>query len=181
MSTSTHHCIGRTAEGLRVVVDIKIESHGSEGMTREAVDHSLVTGPFDTVSFQAGLVNRSGRDYDECGQATHLLREVTEFAPGWDQEAVDVLDNLWARYHLNQMNGACVHMPEYAKLITEPGSWGGQQVSTKRNICPVTGYRYGHAWLVELLPDEVVDAVKRLQRRPAESSKSGRFSLPGWV
>lgn len=61
-------------------------------------------------------------------------------ASGYGQVREDMpsrLRRVWARWHLNDMRAGCTHQGGPSRVIGEP--------------CPFTGYRYGHAWLVDPL------------------------------
>jgi len=73
------------------------------------------------------------------------------------------------RWHLNTLRGGCVHQVRGAHIdrrgvSTYKGGWyrgvyWTRMVKRQTKRCPV-GYRYGSAWLVEPLPDEVVFGIK---------------------
>lgn len=70
-----------------------------------------------------------------------------------DRDTVKLLDphlaEIWGRWHLNDMRAGCAH-----------------QTGRHAPPCAVSGYLWGHSWLYEPLPTEVVEYVTR------------RFALP---
>lgn len=167
----TDHQIGRTPDGLRLVVSIRLELATTTGDT---VDHQPVQAPAYRVAITGGVVDRAGRDYESAGQILEELDTVDRLTPGWSPADVESLRTIWQRWHLNDMRAACEHMPPAGELITEPDGFGGRRVSTTDNVCPVTGYKYGHAWLLEYVPTDVLAELVRLQSLPVGS-------LPAWA
>lgn len=63
------------------------------------------------------------------------------------------------RWHLNTMRAGCAHQ----QVVMERGPYGRERPSLDRTPpCPITGYRYGHAWLVEIPPDDVLAELHRI-------------------
>jgi hypothetical protein len=80
------------------------------------------------------------------GQCLDELLKVTDFAAGWSSDRARRLHALWTRWHLNDMRAGCAHM-----AVT-----GNGYDANRHLVCPVTGYRFGRAWLVEPMPDAVL-------------------------
>lgn len=59
------------------------------------------------------------------------------------------------RWHLNGMVAGCAHQD----VVWEDHEYGRRPSLDLTPACPVTGYKYGHAWLVEILPDEIVAEI----------------------
>jgi hypothetical protein len=58
----------------------------------------------------------------------------------------------WDRWHLNTMRAGCAHQT----VVWEDSRYGVRPSLERTPVCPVSGYRYGSAWLVEVLPDTVL-------------------------
>lgn len=63
------------------------------------------------------------------------------------------LRRVWARWHLNDLRPGCTHQGGTGREIGE--------------ACPFTGYRYGHAWLVEPLTLSGAIDILRAMDAPA--------------
>lgn len=100
--------------------------------------------------------------------------------------AVRVVEDAWKRHHLNLTNAACDHMTEemltpsdevldayIAAEVAKRGEWrekyspafyGRSDALQKWRLdnvtCPVTGYRWGQAWLAKKVDDAIVDALR---------------------
>ncbi|QUE25384.1 hypothetical protein SEA_FIZZLES_90 [Microbacterium phage Fizzles] len=100
--------------------------------------------------------------------------------------AVRVVERAWERHHLNLMHAECEHMTEgmlnpsddvltaYMQAVVEergewrekysPAFYGRADALSKWRVssvtCPVTGYRYGHAWLARKVEPIEVDALR---------------------
>ncbi len=69
------------------------------------------------------------------------------------------IHELAERWHLNTMRAGCAH-----QTIRYGTKRYGRKVPSldATEPCPVTGYKYGHAWLVEVPPAEVLDELRTL-------------------
>lgn len=160
-NTKRRERLGTTTDGEYIVVDFELRAESGEHQT---IDHGTIVDPL-TVSLSGDVcVNRFGRvDYLGGGQIIGELARITKPAPGWTLEEVRELAKLWDRWHLNTMRAGCAHM-DPATLVREDDGYGGTRISTKENACPETGYRYGHAWLTEPVPADVVGRLEHLMR-----------------
>lgn len=171
--TKTTHLIGRDADGLRVVVDIDLRLKSGAG--NDTVDHAPAPEQYLELGITgAGLASRR-EDIEWGGQSIDTVAAIERFEPGWDAAARDELVALWRRWHLNGMRAACAHMPAFDDLIRDTEGRYAGQVSTDLNVCPESDYRYGHAWLVEPLPADVVAQVEALQARATNDAR-----IPAW-
>jgi hypothetical protein len=174
----TRHRLGTTDTGDAVIVEVRITTDEQDYTT---VTHERVTGSL-RLSVTGEVINawhdRHGRGRDDnaivsCGQVggyaddpgRSALNSITTPAPGWTLAEIAELEAIWARWHLNDMRAACAHM-DPATLAREPNGYGGDRISTTdpANTCPESGYRYGHAWLYEPIPADVLADVARLTR-----------------
>lgn len=148
--------IGRTHTGEKVYVSARFDRQGDEWQT---VDHETVTRPLG-VAFQGTVVRKGGSytrdgDWVTSGQIDRsYLRSIVAAESGWSLADVRKLADLWDEWHLNTMQAGCAHQPEES-IVYRQGRYGREIDLTNTPACPETGYRYGHAWLTRLLPDEV--------------------------
>ena len=88
------------------------------------------------------------------------------FCDGWNRERLLKASELAERWHLNQMRAACAHQ----EIVYELDRYGRAVPSLDLTpACPGTpdtrgrvrggGYRYGSAWLFEVVPDEVAAEI----------------------
>lgn len=130
-----------------VYVDVTI-AH-MQGRHHETTEHDAVDDYF-SISICGSTVTADSRrrgDIDGGGQNIDTVAMV----PG-----IGKLVDVWKEYHLTDMTAGCAHQtPVYA-----PDTYGRSVPSLDLTApCPVTGYRYGHAWLVRDLPASAVQAV----------------------
>lgn len=143
---------------LRVTVDVRMEE-----LTRresyETTDHRQVERP---LSFALSVGIWSGSRMVSGGQCTEVLRELVKLAPGFTREDIQALADLHATSHLNDMQAACDHqvIPELPADVNALNrtSWLLDNVRP----CPLTGYRYGHAWLLRTIPGLTTQRVRDL-------------------
>jgi hypothetical protein len=164
-TSSSNMLIGRKADGDKVYVQARFEhlpDDLDEAATwRETVDHQQTTERL-RLSFTGVVVGKHGSIANDgawrsCGQVTSELYELTKLEPGWTVADVAKLIEIWDEWHLNDMNAGCVHQTDFASAP-----------------CPVTGYKWGHAWLFKPLPQKVFTWVSdRFSiEPPAPGSKS---------
>lgn len=157
----------------RVSVRVELRTvHGGE-----TVDHFQVESLTEfVVSASVDERRRNGRWVNyRGGQCVEEVLKVTSFAEGWDQNKARRLVELWERYHLNAMKAGCAHMVPapvgaYSDLL---GFTVGRLDNPSRAVlshytvnraleCPHTGYRYGHAWLKEVLPEHIKKEIEEV-------------------
>lgn len=133
---------------------------------------------------------RRGAFKGSIGQIKDLfVRENLPKNTQW--KALDRLLEIWERWHLNGMRAGCVHQIEegWNKRPIDPtkpldayGRFLGEGKHSTRNMlvwvrpdehpeglltkaCPTCGYKYGTEWLVEELPEEIIEELKNMPDR----------------
>jgi hypothetical protein len=161
--------LGRTADGERVYVDVELWRKHSVA-PHEWRKHSVA--PHETIEHQpvnlytelviSGETYRKHSRYvTNVDQVDGTAAAIVDPAPGWTLEDIRDLVTIWRRYHLNGARAGCAH-----QVIERETRYGRSVPSLDKTApCPITGYRYGHAWLVELLPAEVKARVRELVER----------------
>ena len=147
---------------------------------------------------------RNGNAWGSCGQigGHRPFRDeglrIDVRAEGWTREMVDQLDEVWSRWHGNDMRAGCEHQRaerwnERPIDPTKPLSVYGKHFEGQRQDswnmlgwvrpdehpeglltkpCEVCGYKYGSAWLNEPVPQDVLDWLFALPPTTKE---------PAWV
>jgi hypothetical protein len=111
-----------------------------------------------------GVVNPTrGGDAISCGQCTDVLIDP-EFKAA---EGIDVvrLHELWDRWHLNDMRAGSPAQEAWLREHPITAVYPQSHYKLARDVLaaaglnpdPETGYKYGHAWLREEVPEEVTD------------------------
>lgn len=149
--------IGRQADGSRVYVDI---ARAREEKPVILTDHSVV-GYVDRLTISGSVIAPHGREAHRFGQITDDLAAVTRPAGTLTTQDIADLVAIWDRWHPNDMRAACAHMPDTSTVpdgADVEERYGRPDVvgwHLKHTVCPVTGYRYGTAWLAEVVPADV--------------------------
>lgn len=91
--------------------------------------------------------NSKGTDIIEGGQ---MLDRIAKRFP--TNPRVQELTKIWRRWHLNGMKAACEHQRELGWTYN---THAGQK-------CPTCGYEIGTKWLVERIPEDVIERIKQL-------------------
>ena len=152
-----HVLIGHTAERERVLVDVKITTYGLHGHEYPTTDHKSVTD-VRRLSIMGEVIESGRREPYSCGQIRADLDRITECAAGWNVGTIRRLAELWDTWHLNDMQASCDHQT----VIYEDSPYGRRPSLTETQACPLTGYRYGSAWLVKPLPADVEKEIRAM-------------------
>lgn len=138
-----------TVDGRPLTIDVRLSHRvARDGRTFETTEHEQVTDAWE--------LSISGQTPDSGGQIIDALADLDTNNPQAQE-----LASIWQRWHLNGMRAACAHQTPALR-----GSDGYDA-----DPCPETGYRYGHAWLHEPLPDEVVSDLLAILRTQAEANR----------
>ena len=121
--------------------------HQLQPMSRFFVEVKFSGGDKPRLSITAVDGPRpNGNCSGSCGQCSGELLDFSRpsRAPFTDDDRKKLYD-AWGQWHLNDMRAGCEHQRELATRpeISEP--------------CVVCGYKYGHAWLYEALPNDVLE------------------------
>ena len=134
--------LGRTEDGDRVWIEIEIRESDRLAQTTE---HETVES-YRELAITGAVAGKGRRNADQWGQVRATAAgAMAKPAKGLTEDDVAQLVTVWKRWHLNGMQAGCAHQGR--GMDTDP--------------CPETGYRYGHAWLVEELPADVEKWVRK--------------------
>jgi hypothetical protein len=139
---------------------------------------------------------RTGNCRGSCGQIIMGINDeylnTLKFAPGWDLDTAKKFLMIWDKWHLNDMRAGCKHQRaenwEDERIPkNEYSGYAGQdergylaigitESEHPRGLlskaCPTCGYHYGSAWLLEPVPESVLEFLISL---PNSDKK------PAWV
>lgn len=144
---------------LRLVVTLELRSVGGEhSLTTE---HQVLPAGSLELSATHTVIDRRKRKSDwyvSGGAGIPELPVDAEFDPGWNVGRFSKLRTIANNWHLNGLRAGCAHQ----EIVWEEGKYGRQMSLTETLPCPETDYRFGSAWLVEPLPQDVIDYLKDL-------------------
>jgi hypothetical protein len=143
--------VGKTDDGDSVYVEITVTTETKEVQTVTHETADKVT----RVSIQGHYFAKGSRrtDISGGGQCVDMVAAVTKPAMGITGEDIARLVEIWKGWHLNDMRAGCAHQT----VVYEEDKYGRNAPSLdKTPRCPETGYRYGHAWLYEEPPADVL-------------------------
>lgn len=154
---------------------------------------SGVEGPLPSGNClgSCGQIDMNFKEYDKRG---YMNLSDVQLNAGWTRAKLKKFFDIWARWHLNDMNPACEHqralgwtyeehhgmfvdVPRKVIVIDEFDDGTSNDPirkwdDFKGHLCPVCGYSIGSAWLREELPEDVINFLVNLP-----SSKT----TPAWV
>lgn len=147
---------------LRVTVSVRVERL-ERRETYETTAHETVREPL-ALSLTSNVWRPDGADIVAGGATVEPIREVAAHgtpAAGLTADDLAALATLGQRWHGNDFKAACEHQT----VAWEDSAHGRRPSLTDTAPCPVTGYRYGTAWLVEPLPHDVLAQVDAIMSR----------------
>lgn len=143
---------------------------------------NIVNGRLSITGVEGPLSN--GDCVGGCGQIQGSIPKYIDditFAPGWNKELLTKFLSVWKRWHLNDMRAGSQVQEDW--LRANPISFQYPQTHYDTASAALTaaglnpdadGYKYGHAWKYEQLPDDV---VQFLQALPESDTKLTRLWL----
>lgn len=120
----------------------------SKGVIHQTIDHKKINR-YKTLSICGDNREYGGQILDE------LTEEQVDF--NVDIEIIEAIKKIWSEWHLNDLNPNCIHQVAFNCNCDDYKE--KSDAETKR--CP-NGYRYGSAWLVKELPQQVIDEITSL-------------------
>lgn len=140
--------LGKDGEGNRAFVTIELRTEERE---QETTEHTTIMEVTE-LSVVAHAWQRNHRDITWSCPGGDWLKYLDDPPPLARRVA-----EIGERWHLNAMRAGCAH-----QTVRYETDRYGRRVSslTLTEPCPKTGYKYGHAWLVEPLPGDVLAEIR---------------------
>lgn len=168
---------GKGRKAYPVTVDVELRNQGGEKIfridpkTKERIYTGETTPEYVELSICGYIWNTRKTDICRCGQCLDTIAEYRNQLN--DPELFDVLYKYWKLYHLNGMHAGT---PEQEKAVNEWKEAGNKydytavcEMLKERGLYEViftgctTGrryenelYKYGHAWIIQELPGDVL-------------------------
>ena len=141
----------------RSALYVQVETTWQEGR-HQTTEHQWVDGLW-RLSIQ-GEVQRSGHPM-AFGQTIDVLQDIISRgypSPLYPTRRLVMLRDLWRDWHLNDMDAGCAH-----QAVVYEDLAGRRPSLDLTEPCPLTGYRYGTAWLARPLTEAVLADLKTLE------------------
>jgi hypothetical protein len=137
--------IGKNDQGDRFYLTLEIKNNEREATT---INHQKVFS-YQTLSICGEVIEYRKQNANNFGQICERLSEITQPAKGFTLKDIAKIKEIWERWHLNDLQSHCAHQDKAIK-------W--DQVDP----CFLTGYKAGSAWLLNELPQEIINEIKSL-------------------
>lgn len=141
---------GRKSCRLTLTLEIRQSEPHSKKMD---IDLNLITGPYVEVSIVGDVWNNTETDIIRGGQMQEGLLEYI------DNKKTRRIVKLWKRWHLNDMKAGTRLQQECLATYGKDERYD-YDIACKRladnDLYNDRGYKYGHAWLLEVVPDDVL-------------------------
>ena len=147
--------------GKNADLDIELKKETPHS-SKQDIDLNKVEKEYFVLSVSGGVWNRRHNDYDTCGQ---IIEEIeTNFCI--NDEIKEVV-RLWRRWHLNDMKAGTREQSQVIekwldnKDIRYDYTLACEYLKSI-GLYEVRGYKYGHAWLVELIDEKDLDSIRQI-------------------
>jgi hypothetical protein len=139
---------------------------------------------FCSVEIKDGELTISGvvgpmRSGDCAGSAGQIVDEpIKEYnvSDGWNLLTVAEFYKVWHRWHLNKLRPGTAEQEKAIEIWKKAGNQytydGACEYLKSIGLYEVNGYKYGHGWITEELPQRIVDYVEGLKETRLD---------PAWV
>lgn len=113
-----------------------------------------------SIGISASVYNSTKTDTVIAGQC---LDELIKHESLKSNDLFVKLYNIWKRWHLNDLNAGLKVQADFIKdNLKEYDYTNACNLLKDANLYEINGYKYGHGWLIEELPSEVVEFIKGL-------------------
>ena len=130
-------------------------------------ENIFVTVTYDGTRLSiCGVVGpmNNGNCTGNCGQIRPI--EVAEYASGWNADMVTELNRVWERWHLNDLRAGTPSQELHLRIAKDNGwkySYEEACAMLKNaGLYEINGYKYGHSWLTEEIPQYVITFLDKL-------------------
>ncbi len=149
--------VGRMDEGK---INLKLTINHVRGPA-ESIGHRRLSW-YHELTISGDIYYKNGCGICECGQCSETIhRGIDDLKPtkGVMMSREDLITVLfvWDRWHLNSMNAGCKHQSATLGLSNYIEEYN-ELAAIETAKCP-NGYKYGSKWLVEPLPQAVIDRI----------------------
>lgn len=179
--------IGTDPDGCKVTVHVEINLHTGEAWKRDI--HLRPAPRHVTLSMNAEGQRPRARDVDYCGQCQDTIRQQLPNykSISMNEDLIKEMLDIWDRWHLNDLKAASFKQGRILKAFEDRAGkerWqemkrkaGGDWYTLCRTILIESGnleddgYKFGTAWLVEILPGDIQTRIKCLFPDHADPDK----------
>lgn len=138
-----------------LTVDIRLD-YCEDRTKLNYIDLSEVNGYYH-LGISANVWNSRKTNVIMCGQCLDSLLPHLENNPLFME-----LYAIWCEYHLNDLKGGTIEQMEALKDFEGDYYTAQCEYLKSINLYEVNGFKYGHDWLLKVIPSEVVDRIKML-------------------
>ena len=134
-----------------VIKEKRVRVYSKDKVYHADIDMELRTsdGDMNKPVFTASCdIYKNGCSY--CGGQT--FDKLLEFIP---TKTVKRIYNVWKDWRMNNLHLGCIHQREFEKEPYE---------NHKGHHCDICNHTYGHGWIYEPIPKEVLDEINDLMK-----------------
>jgi hypothetical protein len=160
MSGSAIHSgvIYLTTGPFRVTLECNVENYLNKSSPKRTIDLENIH-EFNRLSI-VGDIYRGGR-MESCGQVYDAVRALFK-----DNVSIQMICDIWQRWHLNDLKaGTREQNAVIDKVFSDEHRYNYDEaceVLKEKNLYVDRGYKYGSEWLVEPLPQDIINKVREL-------------------
>jgi hypothetical protein len=151
---------------IKVVNPIRKKTYGGRGYN-VFCKIKITNGKLSICGVEGPLP--SGNCLGGCGQIVWHLKEEDPkkwiFNEGWERSLMYKFLVIWDRWHLNDMRAGTPKQEEFIREWEKTNRYDYKQVCEalkEAGLYEDNGYKYGHGWLTEELPQDVIEFLESL-------------------
>ena len=158
--------LGVTADKqYRAEIEVELKLHRRHYAEQRDIDLNPVPDTYAEFSV-CGTIDVKGKYRWEYYSGGQNLDEIAELYP--DNTLIQEIVGLWNQYHLNDLKAGSRPQTEFIKQYEKDNpSWrydysAACDLLRDAGLYIDRGYKYGHAWLLEILPEEVKNRIREI-------------------
>ena len=114
-----------------------------------STSHKILNGEYWICSVTYTVYTNTGKE--ASGGALFDTNSDWDYFKSYPKKDIKLLET----WHLNDLHPGCEHQKE--------GPYDDQEIANQ--VCPHSGYKYGHAWLFREIPEDTLEELKKLQEK----------------
>lgn len=120
---------------------------------KQTINHKKIR-VFNTLSISGYAKRKYTHDWDYGGQIIDSLGPDNIKSYLVPKKIVDKIVYIWKNYHLNDMRPNCIHQKAFNCNVDNYEELAAIETAK----CPKK-YQYGSTWLVEIIPDKIINEI----------------------
>ena len=154
--------IGKTADGINVTIEVELKLKEKTDPNKRTTNLEPVPAHYPSLS----ISGEGNNGHAFWGQVQDTIRaELNTMDLEIDREKLLRILEIWDSLHLNDVTAVTERQEEAIKKHYEKNKRRYRyedacEVLKRANLYEDRGYKYGHSWLLRVLPEKVIKEVR---------------------